>query len=133
MKLFLDSSAIIELFKNNKKVIEFIEEADEIYTSSLCAYEVLVGEKYIEGKGSKSHSREASEFFKVAATLPFLYSDAEVASDIMKSLSLKGKKMPEMDALIAAQAIAKEATILTKDSRHFAIIGAETELTVQTL
>ena len=132
MKLFLDSSAVIELFANNKKVIDSIEKADEVYTSSLCSYEVLAGEKFSERKGLRSHYREASEFFDSAATLPFTLNDSKTASDIMAVLSIKGRKVPDMDILISAQALDKEFTVLTKDARHFEIIRKETNLEIQT-
>ncbi|MBX8636824.1 MAG: type II toxin-antitoxin system VapC family toxin [Thermoplasmata archaeon] len=132
MKLFLDSSAIIELFANNKEVIDSIEKADEVYTSSLCSYEVLMGERFSERKGIKSHYKEASAFFDSAATLPFTHDDSKTASDIMATLSLKGRKVPDMDILIAAQALDRKCTILTKDARHFAIIGKETNLGILT-
>ena len=51
----------------------------------------------------------------------------------MSLLSRKGKKVSEIDALIAAQALAAGLTILTKDVKHFAVIGAETGLAVQTI
>ncbi len=133
MKLFLDSSAVIELFKNNQGVVAAIEGADEVYTSSLCAYEVLVGEKYVDAKGMKSHFKEAAGFFETIATLPFDYSDAKKAADVMAKLSAKGKKVPEMDALIAAQAEPLGLTILTKDARHFDVISKETGLKMQTI
>ncbi len=132
MKLFLDSSAVIELFANNRKVIDSIERADEVYTSSLCSYEVLTGEKFSEGKGLRSHYREASEFFDSAATLPFTLNDSKTASDIMAVLSIKGRKVPDMDILISAQALNNEFTVLTRDSRHFEIIRKETNLEIQT-
>jgi hypothetical protein len=133
MRLFLDSSAIIELFRNNPDVVAAIKDADEVYTSSLCAYEVLAGEKYAEAKGMKSHYKDAANFFETVATMPFDYSDAKRTADIMSVLSAKGRKVPEIDALIAAQAIAAGLTILTKDAKHFAVIGAETGLAVQTV
>lgn len=131
MKLFLDSSAVIELFKNNRDVVAAIEEADEVCTSSLCAYEVLVGEKYVEAKGMKSHYKDAADFFETAATLPFNYGDAKKAAGVMAALSAGGKRVPEMDALIAVQAHSAGLTILTKDAKHFSGISRETGLEVR--
>lgn len=128
MKLFLDSSAIIELFANNTKVLLAIEKADEIYTGSLCAYEVLMGERFSEGKSLKSHYKEVSAFFNNAATLPFTHDDSRTASDIMARLLLKGRRVPDMDILIAAQALNSGCVILTNDIRHFAVIEKETNL-----
>ncbi|HVC58277.1 MAG TPA: type II toxin-antitoxin system VapC family toxin [Candidatus Acidoferrales bacterium] len=133
MRIFLDSSAIIEFLRNNGKVVEAIGRADEFYTSSLCAYEVLLGEKYMEEKGVKSRYKDTLAFFERMATVPFSHSDALFAAGLMAKLTLKGKKVDEIDVLIAAQAIAHQAQVLTMDSRHFKVIKDETGLSLQTL
>ncbi|MDE1850997.1 MAG: type II toxin-antitoxin system VapC family toxin [Candidatus Micrarchaeota archaeon] len=128
MKVFLDSSVIIEFLRNNKKVVQQVAEASEIYTSSICAYEVLVGEKYLEEKGQRSHFKETAAFFDRIGTVPFSFSDAAKAAEIAARLTIKGKKVDEIDILIAAQALSHNAQFLTMDSRHFEIISAETGL-----
>jgi predicted nucleic acid-binding protein len=131
MKSFLDSSIIIDFLENKQVAINAVLEADEVYTSSLCAYEVILGESYRKEKGLKSKYNDTVEFFKTMATLPFTYIDAINASGIMAKLAVKGKKVKQMDALIAAQALARETTLLTTDARHFKIIGDETGLSVR--
>ncbi len=133
MKLFLDSSAIIEFFKNNQHVVDAVGKADELYTSSLCAYEVLFGEKYREEKGLVSHYNYTLMFFETIATISFTYHDAIIASGIMAKLALKGRKVAEIDALIAAQAIGKEAIVLTTDAKHFKIMKEEIGLLIHPL
>ena len=63
MNIFLDSSAIIELFKNNDKISDIISAADEVYTSAICAYEVLLGEAYMIEKGRPSMLEKVQKFF----------------------------------------------------------------------
>jgi len=131
MSLFLDSSAIIELFKDNRSVTDVIANASEVYTSSICAYEVLLGEKYREEKGMHSYLGKIQQLFEEIATLPFTYKDSIKASAIMAKLSAKGKKVDEFDVMIAAQALAVGAIILTKDAKHFEVLREEIELPMQ--
>jgi predicted nucleic acid-binding protein len=131
MKLLFDSSAIIEFFRNNQDAVQVVASADEIFTSSICAYEVLVGEMYREQKGLHSSSEKAKAFFEMRAVLEFNYADSVSAARIMSKLLLKGKKVDEFDVLIAAQALSRGATVLTKDSRHFDVLRDEFSLLVQ--
>jgi tRNA(fMet)-specific endonuclease VapC len=130
MNIFLDSSAIIELFRDNQKALKAIEEAEEVYTSTICAYEVLLGEEYMKHKGRASLMEKVQSFFEITATLPLTYLDSSRASVIAARLSAKGKKLDDFDILIAAQALEKNAVVLTKDIKHFEIIREETGLLI---
>jgi predicted nucleic acid-binding protein len=127
MKIFLDSSAIIEFFKNNINVIELIANADELYTSVICEYEVLVGENYKKQKRINSQLEAVQKFFDRAATLPLTFEDSINASEVMARLLTKSKKVDDFDVLIAMQAVSKESLLLTKD-KHFEILKNEINL-----
>ena len=131
MNLFLDSSAVIEFLKSNQRVIDAISGADEVYTSSICAYEVLVGEEYVRAKGGHSSYDSTRRFFDTISTLRLDYSDAVNAAKLSATLMLKGKKIDDFDALIASQALSRGAEVLTKDRRHFGLIGKETGLKIE--
>ena len=131
MRLFLDSSAIIEIFRNNADVVRRVSESGEIYTSVLCAYEVLVGERYHQNKGLRSSYDSALRFFADVPTLPVSNADAALAADITAALIAKGKTVEGFDFIIAAQALSKGAAVLTKNAKHFGAIAAETGLHVE--
>lgn len=57
--------------------------------------------------GAPSRYNKVKGFFEVVAILPFNYDDAIYASDVMAKLMKKGKKVDEIDVLIAAQAKSK--------------------------
>ena len=128
MKLFLDSSAIIEFMKNDGKAVEAVNAADELYTSTVCAYEVLVGERYQYLKGKNTSYQKVFDFFKNIASLPPTLDDAKIASDIMASLMLEGKMVDPLDTIIAAQAITVDAILLTKNQKHFRSIQKENNM-----
>ncbi len=122
---------MIEFLKGNKLVREKMKEAESLYTSTLCAYEVLLGEKYNEVKGLKSSYIQVSLLFAQIETIALAYDDAIKASEIAAKLIGKGKKVDDIDILVAAQALKIGATVLTRDFRHFEILGKETGLPVE--
>jgi predicted nucleic acid-binding protein len=119
MRLFLDSSVIIDFMGGDSKAIEKIGAAEEIYTSIVCGYEVLVGERFLLLKGRESKYDRVLDFFKTTATLPPSLDDAKTASDIMVGLMLAGKVVDPLDTIIAAQAISVDASLVTKNRKHF--------------
>jgi len=121
---------VIEFLKGNKQAREKMSEAESLYTSTLCAYEVLLGEKYNEAKGLKSSYIQVSLFFTQIETMALSYDDVIKASEIAAKLISKGKKVDDIDILISAQALKIGATVLTKDFRHFEILGEETGLLI---
>ena len=125
MRIFLDSSAIIDFLKGDKKAIDAIQNATDVYTSALCAYEILLGEAYAESKGRPGHYSRARRFFDSISTLPFTSTDALCAAGIVSALLRKGKRVSEMDSLIASQALLTNAIIVTRDA-HFDTIKTET-------
>jgi predicted nucleic acid-binding protein len=131
MNIFLDSSAIIELFKNNPKALKAIEEAEKVYTSTICAYEVLLGEEYMKNKGKSSSIEKVQSFFGTTTTLPLTYMNTIKASVIAGKLSEEGKRIDDFDILIAAQALENDAVVLTKDIKHFEVLKEETGLAIE--
>ena len=125
MKALLDSSAIIELLRGNLKVMEIIEEADVVTTSVLCAYEILTGEMYREGR---SILQEVSELIGELNPIPFLLDDLIKASEICSTLMVKGRMVNTTDILISAQAIRRDLTVITKDKDFKTIRKSKPEL-----
>lgn len=128
MRLFLDSSAIIEFMRDDGKAVEAIGSASEVYVSTLCAYEVLVGERFQSLKGRNTSYQKVLNFFEAIATLPPSLLDAKEAADIMAKLKLGGVSVDPLDTVIAAQAIAADAVLLTKNEKHFKAIQKESRL-----
>jgi len=111
MRILLDSSAIIEFLRGNSKVMDLIEQSDVIFTSVICAYEVLVGEMYRDKKGLKSLLKEVKELLRELNPIPLIIEDCIKASALM----VKGKVVSVADILISAQAIRRNLMIVTRD------------------
>ena len=85
---------------------------------ALCAYEILTGEMYREGR---SILQEVSELIDELNPIPLLPDDSIKASEICSTLMVKGRTVKTTDILISAQAIRRDLTVITKD-KDFKII-----------
>jgi len=107
MKVLIESSAIIDYLKGNKKVGEVILNSKDFYISSLTVYEILLG---------KVKEREILDFLSAFKIINLTKKDAIMGSKIYKKLKDKGKLIQSFDILISAQAINRRLTLVTKDS-----------------
>ncbi len=133
MRLFLDSSIVIEFLRGNESVRDALKGAEALYTDALCAYEVLTGERYNSIKGRKSSYLQASLFFAQMETMHLKYSDAIKAADVAARLIVRGRKVDDVDIIIAIHALEKGATIFTTDVKHFKVLEDETGVCVKVL
>lgn len=99
-----------------------MRDADAMYTDALCAYEVLTGEKYNELKGIKNSYLQASLLFTKIETVAMTYGDAIKAAEIAAKLIIDGKKVDDVDIIIATHALGKNAIVFTKDAKHFKVL-----------
>jgi predicted nucleic acid-binding protein len=109
--VLLDTSIFIDYFrkKNKKKSILFklaVNENILLFTSSIVYYEYFCGVDY-------------TDIFEGIEVLPFLKSDAEVASEIYKKFKKKNSLIGEKDILIAASAINNGMSLATLNMKHF--------------
>ena len=129
MRALIDTSATISLFRNDNKIISEIEKADEIFTSTLRAYEVCLGEAYSRLKGIRPKEK-VTEFFDNIGIIDFTPDDARKSSEIKALLRTKGEEVNVLDILIAASAYRLELTVITKD-RDFQTISNCMDLEVK--
>lgn len=114
MRALLDTSAIIALFRNDQKTISLIENVDKLFTSTLCAYELFLGEEYSRLKGFKAKER-VMDFLDNVAIIDFTLNDARKASEVEAIMHSKGEDVNTMDILISSSAHRLELPVLTKD------------------
>ena len=107
MKVLIESSAIIDYLKGNKKVKEVILNSEDFYISSLTVYEILLG---------KVKESKILDFLSAFKIINLTKKDAIIGSQIYKKLKDKGKLIQSFDILISAQAINRRLTLVTKDS-----------------
>lgn len=121
MIYLLDTSIIIEVLRNNPQIKIFASERPEdiFLTSAICEAEVWEG--IFREKVNFDKKREEFERFlqSLGKTLLFDSDQAKIAGQLRSSLSLKGELIGDIDILIAACALKNNATLWTKNPKHF--------------
>jgi len=116
----LDTSALIDLFKNNTKLIELLSILNEKSILTRASYlELLFG---INPKEQK-HLKEEEYFDELFQQFDVLELDKESskrAADIFWLLSEKGETIDKFDCIIAGIYISNNVKkIITKNIKHF--------------
>ena len=133
MKYLLDTSIIIDLLRKRKDVAQFIasHKEDAFITSSICEEEILVGVYLSQEKYKQERKQEQMELFdSFHEIVEFDREQANIAGKIKAELIKTGKMIDDLDILIAAAAIANQATLITHNVKHF---GRISNLQVQSL
>jgi tRNA(fMet)-specific endonuclease VapC len=116
--ILLDTNVVIAFLNGNKAVAERIaDNVDKIALSALVVAELNYG-----AKASQNASRNLDKLTKlldIIQTIPFDLECAESFGTIKSKLRSIGKPTGEVDALIAATALAHKAVLVTGNKRHF--------------
>ncbi|MCK9418669.1 MAG: type II toxin-antitoxin system VapC family toxin [Nitrospirae bacterium] len=116
--ILLDTNIVIAFLNGNKSVAERIaDNIDKIALSVLVVAELNYG-----AKASQNASRNLDKLTRlldVVQIIPFDLECAEAFGSIKSRLRSIGKPTGEVDALIAATAIAHKAVLVTGNKRHF--------------
>ena len=118
----MDSSAIIEYLKGNKNAREAVDKYDEAYISILTVYEVLKG---------RTEKESIMKFLSTFSIAMITEEDVLRATRIYKALKDKGKLVGDIDVLIAAQAINRGLTLVTKDRDFLKVKEVVNELELE--
>lgn len=97
---FLDSSTIIEYLRGNQRVIDYLDQRQPWWTSTICVFEVLNGPS-----GSPDFDPiEARQSFSGVQALEFNEQLAIAASRLQDLAVNEGSELSHRDAMIAATA-----------------------------
>lgn len=121
----LDTSILIELLRQKDYAWDFLKNhsGDNFYTSCVCeaeAWEGVFREKEVFSEKRKKALAELLD--SLDKKIAFDSGQAQIAGKIRSSLAVKGEKIGDMDVLIAASAIARDAILLTQNAKHFSRI-----------
>lgn len=122
MIYLLDTSVIIGLLRKKEVVKAFISKhvEDEIITSCICEAEIAAG-IYREEKLKISLRKKEVEilFSSFYEVVPFDSQQAYKAGEIHANLAKRGELIDDMDILIAASALHRNAILITLNVKHF--------------
>lgn len=114
-KVLLDTNIVIELFKGDKKIFEFLEQ-QTLYIATAVLAELYLGA--YRSANEQRHLREIKDFLLRCNVLNADHGTAENYAIIKTALLKKGKPIPENDIWIAATALQHQLPLYTND-KHF--------------
>ncbi|MFQ6055148.1 MAG: type II toxin-antitoxin system VapC family toxin [Methanosarcinales archaeon] len=115
-RYLLDTSIVIALFAQEPSVQEHLEQAEEVFVTS-----IVLGELYFGACKSRRVEENLARVDEFAASSAVLVCDTETArryGTIKNVLREKGRPIPENDIWIAAIAQQYDLTLVTRDA-HF--------------
>ena len=116
--ILLDTNVVIAFFNGSKTVLQRIyADVDRIALSSLVVAELDYGAK--ASQKAKENLEKLHRFVDIVQVVPFDIECAKIFGTIKSKLRKLGKPTGEMDALIAATAMAHKAVLVTGNRKHF--------------
>ena len=116
--ILLDTNVVVAFLNGNKSVLKRIQvEIDKISLSALVVaeldYGAKVSQKFIE------NIEKLYRLVDIVQVVPFDIECAKAFGTIKSRFRTLGKPTGEVDALIAATALAHEAILVTTNKKHF--------------
>lgn len=115
----LDTNTVLDYFRGRGGVAENLLAVppSEVALPAVVVYEVWIGVL-----GSQNAKRRQSQYERFLATVEVLAFDAAVgrrAAELRYALERRGEGIGPMDTLIAATALANNATLVTRNVHEF--------------
>ena len=116
--ILLDTNVVVAFLNGDKSVLKRIRgEIDKIALSSLVVAELDYGAKV--SQKSEENLEKLYRLVEITQVVPFDVECARIFGTIKSRLRSLGKPTGEVDALIAATAMAHEAILVTANKKHF--------------
>ncbi|MCK5250334.1 MAG: PIN domain-containing protein [Spirochaetaceae bacterium] len=118
MTLVIDTNAYSAFFRGNRRVIDIMEDADELVLPSIVAGELISG--FLQGSRKETNFSEFRSFLEQPGIrfLEMGLDEAEKYGLLVKNMREAANPIPTNDIWIAAAALSLGASLLTGDS-HF--------------
>ena len=128
MRYLCDTSFLIDLISGDERAVVKARELDEV--ASIVAISVITVHEYLRGiyylywnrKELQDKLREAREDLKRFEIIPFDEEIAEVAAKIDARLVRSGTPIGYPDVVIAATALSRNLTLVTRNVKHFSVV-----------
>ena len=116
--ILLDTNVVVAFLNGDKSVLKRIRgEIDKIALSSLVVAGLDYGAKV--SQKSEENLEKLYRLVDIVQVIPFDVECAKRFGTIKSKLRSSGKPTGEVDALIAATAMAHEAILITANKKHF--------------
>jgi tRNA(fMet)-specific endonuclease VapC len=115
----VDTNTVIDYFKGRGKVAErmLAVAPREIALPAIAAYEVWVG--VLGSRNARRREMEYGQFLSAIDVIAFDSATARRAAELRIALERRGETIGPLDTLIAATALACDATLVTRNAGAF--------------
>ena len=123
----LDTNTAIDYFKGRGKVAEKLLSVAprEVALPAVVAYEVWVG--VLGSQNAKRRQTQYEQFLSTIEVIPFDAATGRRAAELRHALERRGESIGPLDTLIAGTALARGATLVTRNIKEFGrVAGLET-------
>jgi predicted nucleic acid-binding protein len=118
--IFLDTNIISYYFNANntvkEKILEAIDNDEELCTTVINVYEILKGFRW---KNNKRKENQFREFLEDVVIFTIDDDVINIASDLYATLRKKGKTIGDADIFIAAIVIKNDGTLISNNTKHY--------------
>jgi tRNA(fMet)-specific endonuclease VapC len=117
VKYLFDSNVLIQMFKGHRRIMERIDQSEE---SDFGLPSIVIHEVYFGAFRSQQTAANVSRVDRLKfEVIDFDRDDARSAGEIRAALAAAGTPIGPYDILIAGQALARNLTLITHNTREF--------------
>jgi tRNA(fMet)-specific endonuclease VapC len=121
VKYLLDTNVVIQMFKGHRLIMERVDRSQE---SDFGLPAIVIHELYFGGFKSQQIIGNVARVDRLKFEIIDLdRDDARCAAEIRASLAAAGTPIGPYDILIAGQAIARDLTLITHNTREFSRVA----------
>lgn len=115
----LDTNTLLDYFRGKGKVAASLLAVppSEVALPAIVAYEVWIG--VLGSQNARRRQAQYEQFLATVQVLPFDAGVSRRAAEIRHALERRGEGIGPLDTLIAATALANNATLVTRNVREF--------------
>ena len=115
----LDTNTVLDYFRGKGNVAANLLALppSEVALPAIAAYEVWVG--VLGSRNAKRRQAQYEQFLATVEVLPFDSAVSRRAAELRQDLERRGEGIGPLDTLIAATALAHNATLVTRNRREF--------------
>ena len=118
--IFLDTNIISYYFGENikikEKILEVIDNGEDICMTVINIYEILKGFKW---KNNKKKENQFKEFLEDVVVFTIDNDIINIASDLYAGLRKTGKTIGDADILIAAIVMKNDGILISNNIKHY--------------
>ena len=117
MPYLVDTDVLVDVSRNNQAAMDFLDQLDDSWSMSIItALELLVGAR------NKKEVTQIDQLVAVYSAIPLTTEIGNSSYGLLRQFA-KSHGLRVFDSLIAATAIEENLTLLSRNKKHFQMIG----------